>query len=280
MMATEEPTVLECAGARLVGILHKPEQPRHRAVLVVVGGPQYRVGSHRQFVLLARHVAAHGFPVLRFDYRGIGDSEEGGVSFEHTAPDIESGIDALVRALPQVHEVVIWGLCDGASAALLYAFRDPRVKGLVLLNPWVRSDRSEARAYLQHYYKAKALDLTLWKRIAKGEVNLWRSAVDVVRTAKAGLGAKVNRVDAGGSFVARMRAGFQAFAGNTLVILSGDDLTAQEFKDEVGRSSEWSKALGRRSVAVRELPAANHTFARNEWRNQVAAWTVEWIESW
>jgi len=42
-------------------------------VLIVVGGPQYRVGSHRQFVMLARFLADHGVPCMRFDYRGMGD---------------------------------------------------------------------------------------------------------------------------------------------------------------------------------------------------------------
>ena len=33
---------------------------RARGVLIVVGGPQYRVGSHRQFALLANHLAGQG----------------------------------------------------------------------------------------------------------------------------------------------------------------------------------------------------------------------------
>ncbi|KAB8057318.1 hydrolase 1, exosortase A system-associated, partial [Janthinobacterium violaceinigrum] len=60
--------------ARLVGILSLPAAPGPRGVLIVTGGPQYRVGSHRQFVLLARALAAQGVPVLRFDLRGMGDS--------------------------------------------------------------------------------------------------------------------------------------------------------------------------------------------------------------
>ena len=43
------------------------------AVLVVVGGPQVRAGSHRHFVQLARHLATHGHAVMRFDVRGMGD---------------------------------------------------------------------------------------------------------------------------------------------------------------------------------------------------------------
>jgi hypothetical protein len=54
MTVSEEPLLFRCENARLVGILHRPAEQRTRGVLLVVGGPQYRVGSHRQFVLLAR----------------------------------------------------------------------------------------------------------------------------------------------------------------------------------------------------------------------------------
>ena len=72
MNYTEETTVFACAGDTLMGILAKPETPADTGVIVIVGGPQYRVGSHRQFVLLSRALAAAGYAVLRFDYRGMG----------------------------------------------------------------------------------------------------------------------------------------------------------------------------------------------------------------
>ncbi|MFX8094774.1 hypothetical protein ABTK72_21120, partial [Acinetobacter baumannii] len=55
--------------------------------------------------------------------------------------DIGAAIGALMAACPTVQRVVLWGLCDAASAALLYveSTRDMRVAGLTLLNPWVRS---------------------------------------------------------------------------------------------------------------------------------------------
>ena len=46
------------AQARMAGILSLPDAPGPRGVLIVTGGPQYRIGSHRQFVLLARAQAA------------------------------------------------------------------------------------------------------------------------------------------------------------------------------------------------------------------------------
>ena len=138
-MLDERALQFGCDGEALVGILSPAAAPAKRGVLVIVGGPQYRAGSHRQFALLARHLAEQGIPALRFDYRGLGDSSGAARTFEDVGADIRSAIDAFQAAVPGLQEVVLWGLCDGAAAALFYGHQDPRVAGLVLLNPWARS---------------------------------------------------------------------------------------------------------------------------------------------
>lgn len=64
MTSTEETTVFACAGDTLLGILARPATPAD-TVVVVVGGPQYRAGSHRQFLRLPRALAASGIAVQR-----------------------------------------------------------------------------------------------------------------------------------------------------------------------------------------------------------------------
>ena len=89
----ERALVFECGGARLLGILSLPAggaATATRGVLVVVGGPQYRAGSHRQFTLLARALAGDGVAVLRFDYRGMGDSEGAARSFDTVEDDLRA----------------------------------------------------------------------------------------------------------------------------------------------------------------------------------------------
>jgi exosortase A-associated hydrolase 1 len=281
MSIAEEAMVFECAGARLVGVLHRPDVPQPRGVLIVVGGPQYRVGSHRQFVLLSREWASLGVPVLRFDYRGMGDSDDPPVGFEHAGPDIGAAIDAFYGAVPQLREVVIWGLCDAASAALMYASRDPRVCGLVLLNPWVRREKSEARTYLRHYYVGRLLNREQWKRFLMGKVNVLASAGEFLRIVRRSVAQHAPGVSSKAeSFVERMLEGLESFHGRAMFILCGEDLTAAEFKGEVRRSKQWSRAMRRPTIEVRELPEANHTFSRAEWRARVAQWTSEWLRSW
>ena len=74
MSYSETPQFIPCGGERMLGILALPAVPADIGIVLVVGGPQTRVGSHRQFVLLSRCLAAAGYAVLRFDYRGMGDS--------------------------------------------------------------------------------------------------------------------------------------------------------------------------------------------------------------
>src|SRR5690349_4948972 len=131
----EDALAIDCGGERLVGIVARPAAHSDTAVVIVVGGPQYRAGSHRQFVLLARALAANGVPALRFDVRGMGDATGSMQSFESSTPDLGCAIDALVSACPGVRRIVLWGLCDAASVILLYAraTRDTRIAGLVLV---------------------------------------------------------------------------------------------------------------------------------------------------
>lgn len=278
MRFEERALAFACEGDWLYGVAAVPEQPGTRGVLVVVGGPQYRAGSHRQFTLLARALAEQGIPVMRFDYRGMGDSQGDGRRFDDIQSDLRCAIDHFAATVPVLREVVLWGLCDGASAAALYAGLDQRVRGLVLLNPWVRTEAGSARATLKHYYRGRLFDPALWKKIAAGRFD--------VRAAAGSLFGQVARAvrpkhDAArdATLPEQMRSGLSRFTGQVLVVLSGADLTAREFADLAG-SQGWRGLLDDPRFTRRELAPADHTFSRRAWRDQVAAWTAQWMRSW
>lgn len=259
----------------VVGILHGAA--RRLGVVVVVGGPQYRVGSHRQFVLLARALASGGFPVLRFDYRGLGDSAGEMRDFEGIADDLRAAIDALI-AHAGVARVVIWGLCDAASAALMYAHNDSRVAGLVLLNPWVHTVEGEAKVRLKTYYLGRLRNPEFWHKLRRLEFD-WRDSLSSLwRYARQALSAGSNSAGQNLHFIERMRRGWQAFAGPSLVILSGDDFTAGEFRQLCASDPAWRRLLEAPAVRSVNLPEANHTFARAEWRAHVEQATLTWLE--
>ncbi|QBE63621.1 hydrolase 1, exosortase A system-associated [Pseudoduganella lutea] len=303
MPPDEQALTFPCAGEWLTAILSPAAQCasplQRRGVLIVVGGPQYRAGSHRQFALLARALAAQGIPAMRFDYRGMGDSGGPARNFEDVDSDLRAAIDRFMAAVPGMEEVVIWGLCDAASAALFYAQHDRRVSGLVLLNPWARTPDGHARATLKHYYVERLLQPALWKKVASGQFEFGkalRSLTGLLRASRGGAteqpGAAVpapsdaaapaprasaSAMPASPNLHARMQAGWQGFPGPILLIISGADLTAQEFLDMVKASRQWRKLLAAPRVQRRTLPAADHTFSRREWRDQVAAWTAAWV---
>jgi hypothetical protein len=119
-------------------------------------------------------------------------------------------------------------------------------------------------------------DPAQWRRFFTGQVRVVASFRDFMRLLVQRFFGR-RGVAAAGDFVEGMLAGLESFRGKTLLILSGDDLTAAEFKDEAGRSARWSAALERPTVTRRDLPGATHTFSRDEWRTQVAVWTEEWM---
>lgn len=269
----EQALVFGCGGESLVGVLAQPDAPAARGVLIVVGGPQYRAGSHRQFTLLARALAASGIASLRFDYRGMGDSSGAARSFEAVDEDIGCAVERLLSAVPGLRDVVIWGLCDAASAALFYAHRDARVSGVVLLNPWVRTEQGIAQAHLRHYYRQRLLDRSFWGKVFTGRLDV-RAAFASLRKFVADAAAPRREA---GTLPERMEQGLRRFRGRVLLILSGKDLTADEFRGVVSRSQRWTRLLADARVTRRELAEANHTFSRREWRDQVARWTAEWV---
>lgn len=278
------PLTLRCADAKLVGLLHRPEAHKRRrlGVVIVAGAPQYRVGSHRQFLLLARDLAAAGYPVLRFDYRGIGDSDGTFEGFEAVDADLRSAIDGLTAAAPGLEGIVLWGLCDGASAAAFYAAGDERVSGLVLVNPWVRSEVTVAQARVRSYYRARILSSAFWCKLLSGRLDLRRSIASFAGTVSAAFarpsdGAAAEDGGSGADLAARVSAGLKKFQGHVLLILSGADLTAQEFDQAVlgaGTMNGWTR---RPSVTVQRLAHANHTYSTQDWRARVHAWTVAWL---
>jgi uncharacterized protein len=266
MNATQRAVRFLCGAAHLVGVVDVPERPLPRGLLVVAGGPQYRIGSHRQFTLMARMLAARGIPVMRFDHRGMGDSEGEPRGFDALDEDIRAAVREFFLQMPDMTEIVILGLCDAATAAAFYAHTDPRVRGLALLNPWVSTPEGAARTALRHYYLGRLGELAFWKKVATGNLDFAASASALRQNMRAAAG------DKGSGLPQRMTASLSCFDGQVLVILSGDDLTAREFADLMQKQEINCRRI--------DIPDANHTFARKEWRDEVAQSCANWMVSW
>lgn len=286
----EQAVRFRCQHDWLYGILHLPQQPVSRGVLIVVGGPQYRAGSHRQFVLLARRLAERGIAVMRFDCRGMGDSDGEIRTFEHIGEDLRSATGFFFNECPFLDNIVIWGLCDAASAALFYAHQDQRISGLVLLNPWVRTEQGIAKTYLKHYYVKRLFEPAFWKKLLGGKFNLLASIQSLYEFCRDSVQNREKTVSAEGGagsscdltapLPERMLDGLKRFQGKTLIVTSGNDLTAREFLDLTSSSAEWQETMKMKQVEFLHIENANHTFSTQEWRDQVAELTGSRVLSW
>lgn len=260
----DEPICFACEGEQLVGMVHAPDSPcaSDVGVVLIVGGPQYRVGSHRLFVRLCRELAVSGTPSLRFDVRGMGDSTGESRSFEALSADVAAAIDALITRRPEIRRVILWGLCDGASAALLYCHetRDPRVTGLCLVNPWVRNGTSLAKTHVKHYYFDRIRQPEFWAKLSRGKISrlalqeLWENISKAVRR-------RSSDDDSDAPFPARMAKGLTDFEGRVQLVISGRDYTAREFIEHGRSDVHWRAALARSTITQTVLDEADHTIS-------------------
>src|SRR3954469_21590751 len=125
---------IDCGGAALGGTLD--EAAGATGLLMVTGGTQTRIGSHRMYERLAKRLAEAGFPCLRYDRRGVGDSEGEDPDWRGSGPDIAAAAAAFRRETPGVQRLIGFGLCDGASA-LAFHGAAAGIGALILLNPWL-----------------------------------------------------------------------------------------------------------------------------------------------
>ncbi|MEL0252278.1 MAG: hydrolase 1, exosortase A system-associated, partial [Novosphingobium sp.] len=132
---TRQHLTFVCDGETLVGTIDRETATHATGLLIVSGGNELRSGAWSGQAQLAARLAGEGYPVFRYDRRGVGDSTGENLSFRHSGPDIAAALAAFRTAAPQLSRVVAFGNCDAAAALMLNA---PRlaVDALVLANPW------------------------------------------------------------------------------------------------------------------------------------------------
>jgi hypothetical protein len=142
------------------------------AVVMLNTGIVHRIGHYRMYVTLSRRIAARGRIAARFDLSGIGDSlprNDGTPPLTAAMQDIRVMLDWLQSAMG-VNRVVLVGLCSGADHSVVYSHGDPRVVGLVLMDP---SLPPTGRYYL-HYVMQRLGRLDNWLSVLSGRSGLLR----------------------------------------------------------------------------------------------------------
>jgi exosortase A-associated hydrolase 1 len=216
---------------------------------------------------------------MRFDVRGMGDSSGDLHDFEHIDADIAAAIDAFVASVPTLRRVVLWGLCDAASAVLMYtgACRDDRIAGLCLLNPWVRSAASLARTHVKHYYRDRLMQRSFWRKLLSGRIaaRALKELATNIRTARAG--ARITAVASQAAFQQRMAVAWADFGRPVLLLLSENDYTANEFAEYTGADATWQSAFRQTAAQRVTLPGADHTCSTVAAQHAAEQATLDWL---
>jgi exosortase A-associated hydrolase 1 len=210
-----------CKGARLAGTLD--DASGDAGLLIVSGGNEIRSGAHRGMAELAATIAAKGYPVFRFDRRGVGDSEGENKGFRFGGPDIAAALDAFRHHCPQLIRAVAFGNCDAATALALHG---TPLDARVLANPWViaPTDDLPPPAAIKRRYARRLRDPEAWKALLTGKVDMTKLAKGLGRLAA----AKPALPD---SLADKTVRALEASTIPTTIVLATGDATAIAFAD-------------------------------------------------
>jgi len=272
---TEHAFFFDCEGEALPGIVAVPEAETGVGVLIVVGGPQYRVGSHRQFVTLARGLAAAGIACMRFDCRGMGDGAGDSREFDAHANDIEAAVERFRLAVPCLRRVLLLGLCDGATGSALYVGSGHGVDGLVLINPWVCTEEGASRTFLRHYYARRILDGAWWRKLTSGQFGVRDSLRHFMMNTRNSLQSAFK--PAARQLPEQFLDALQRASCPCLVVLSGRDLVAREFEDSMKKLPGFGELLSSGRVEMIRVDAADHTFSLSDTAAALTEIGADWI---
>ena len=243
-----------CAGVQLAATLDAATGTT--GLLIVSGGNEIRSGAHRGMGMLAAQVAAAGHPVLRFDRRGIGDSEGTNAGFDNSRDDIVAALAAFRSACPAVTRVVAFGNCDAASALALH--QPLEIDELLLANPWTIEASADTPALppastIRARYWRRLREPASYRRLLRGEIDLGKLSRGL---AKLWPQSNVPPNALGG----RVVDAIIAVPMPVTILLATGDRTAQAFAEQ------WRRANGdaRSRITMAELTSNSHSFAGND----------------
>ena len=134
----ETPFFFPNGNYRLFGVLHEAKEPSKKEGFVFCAPfAEEKLWAHRVFVNFARDLAGNGYPVLRFDYMGNGDSEG---NFEESSlktmlSDTRCAIRTLREKIGALESVNLLGLRLGATIAALAGENGSDMSRLILWEP-------------------------------------------------------------------------------------------------------------------------------------------------
>jgi exosortase A-associated hydrolase 1 len=258
----------DCEGERLAGTLD--EGNNSTGLLIVSGGNEIRSGAHSGQAAMATHFAALGYPVFRYDRRGIGESEGDNGGFESSAADIAAAVLAFRNEAPTMQRVVAFGNCDAATALALF-HKGVAIDALILANPWVIENASAESSTPP---TSSAVRARYWNRLKNpcSLIDLFTGKINLRKLA-GGL-AKAAQADKPTGLAERLAAALTNSSLPTTLLIAERDTTAMAFM-AAWNSSVFAVFRARHGVTLHKCQTASHSFADA----LAKAWLLEQIET-
>lgn len=248
-------TCFDCDGSWCAATLDEGSKPT--GLLIVSGGNEIRSGAHAGQAALAAYFAALGYPVFRFDRRGVGESEGENRGFESSAADIAVAIAAFRTDAPHLKRIVTFGNCDAASALALFHAGLP-IDRLILANPWVIE--TDSKNDQPTPLSAAAIRARYWARLKnpRSLIDLFSGKINLKKLA-GGL-ARAAQKDAPNGLAERIGHALSNSSVPIDILLASRDATALAFAS-AWKSSAFDSARQRRDIHLQTLDSASHSFA-------------------
>jgi exosortase A-associated hydrolase 1 len=244
----------ECEGVRLAATLDEGDKPT--GLLIVSGGNEIRSGAHGGQAAMAAHFAALGYPVLRYDRRGIGESEGENGGFEASSPDIAAAVSAFRREVSGLVRLVAFGNCDAATALALHQ-QGLGIDALVLANPWVIEAVTEGASTPA---SPAAIRARYWNRLKnpRSLIDLVTGKIDLKKLA-GGL-AKASKSEAPTGLAARLADALVKSTVPAAILIAERDTTALAFM-AAWKDASFAPLRERPGVTLAQCATASHSFA-------------------
>jgi pimeloyl-ACP methyl ester carboxylesterase len=269
-----EQAVLFGSWTSLVGIVTKavsPASANRPAIVILNTGIIHRVGHHRMFVTMSRALGAVGYTVLRFDFSGIGDSSpryDGLSLVDACMAEIREALDWLERD-GAASRMILIGLCSGADHAVLYGHTDPRIVGLVLMDPSI----PPTLRYHVHYIGRRLRRLRTWFNVLSGRSRtlrmLMRHMLPIAQ--RYPLQNRVPRQTIERHYRNSVDSGIEILAIFT------EETTRQTYREQMIEALP-NVSFGDR-LTLEFFPGSDHTFALESDRSRLIQLILQWVSA-
>jgi pimeloyl-ACP methyl ester carboxylesterase len=266
----KEETVLLGRRRSLVGVLTHPADnirlKRSIAVLLLNAGIVHRVGPGRIYVKIARELAERGFTVLRFDFSGIGDSQNRQDELPFHASAVEEtqcAIDFL-QVEYGIRRFLLLGGCSGASVSLDTASLETRVCGAILINfPSPEEDGNPDPDSVMRKKSHYVLNFAIrngesWRRFFAGQVDYKRLASTVLFEIRRRVIPSSNGFATGVGFRALLESLLERGV-HPIFVCSAGDARLQDLRRLGGKAFKRMCVEGKIDLTI--VPRSDHTFS-------------------